>query len=113
MNQNVPEEKAGYSKPQNLAGLVNYAEGAVVSRTLAKNNAGTITLFSFAKGQGLSEHSTPFDAFVEILDGKTDITIGGKKSTVAAGEFLIMPANIPHALQSVTDFKMLLVMLKG
>lgn len=113
MSQNIPNDKTDYSKPNNLADLVKYAEGAVVSRTLVKNSAGTITLFAFANGQGLSEHSTPYDAYVEILDGKADITIGGKKVTAAAGDFLIMPANIPHALQSVTDFKMLLVMIKG
>ncbi|NLI15742.1 MAG: cupin domain-containing protein [candidate division Zixibacteria bacterium] len=113
MNQNTRDEKNDYSNPRKLAGLVEYAEGAVVSRTIVKNDAGTITLFSFADGQGLSEHSAPFDAYVEILDGKADITIGGKKVAVSAGDFLIMPANIPHAVQSVTKFKMLLVMIKG
>jgi len=113
MSQDSPVEKTDLSNPQSLAGSVDYAEGAVVSRTLVKNNAGTITLFSFANGQGLSEHSAPFDAYVEILDGKADITIGGKNVTASAGDFLIMPANIPHALQSVTNFKMLLVMIKG
>lgn len=113
MGQNNQNEKTDFSNPQKLTGLVEYAEGAVVSRTLVKNNAGTITLFSFAHGQGLSEHSAPFDAYVEILDGKADITIGGNKVTASAGDFLIMPANIPHALQSVTNFKMLLVMIKG
>jgi quercetin dioxygenase-like cupin family protein len=113
MTQNTSNEKADFSNPQRLAELVDYADGAVVSRTLVKNNAGTITLFSFASGQGLSEHSAPFDAYVEILDGRADITIGGKKVTTSAGDFLIMPANIPHTVQSVTKFKMLLVMIKG
>jgi quercetin dioxygenase-like cupin family protein len=102
-----------FSSPHTLSGLVDYAEGAVVSRTLVKNNAGTITLFSFAMGQGLSEHSAPFDAFVEILDGQAEIKIGDKKVSVTKGDFVIMPANIPHGLQSITQFKMLLVMIKG
>jgi quercetin dioxygenase-like cupin family protein len=113
MNQNLPNEDLDFTQSRQLESLVGYAEGAVVSRMLTKNNAGNITLFSFAMGQGLSEHSAPFDAFVEILDGQAEITIGGKKVIASKGDFVIMPANIPHALQSISRFKMLLIMIKG
>jgi len=96
-----------------IAMAVDYSPGSVVSKTLIKRDAGNITLFSFDRGQGLSEHSAPFDAFVLILDGTAEITIGGQKSAYDAGQFVIMPANIPHALQAVERFKMLLVMIKG
>jgi quercetin dioxygenase-like cupin family protein len=113
MVQNQTGDNGDFTKPQILGNLIDYADGSVVSRTLVKNNAGTITLFSFAQGQGLSEHSAPFDAFVEILDGEAEIKIGDKKVKAAKGDFVIMPANIPHALQSISPFKMLLVMIKG
>ncbi len=99
--------------PFHLENAVAYAIGSVVSKTLLKKNAGTITLFSFDAGQGLSEHTAPFDAVVYILDGAADITIGGKKFTVSAGESLIMPANVPHALHAEERFKMLLVMIRS
>jgi len=97
----------------NLADHVDYADGSVVSKTLLKKNTGNITLFSFAAGQGLSEHTAPFDAVVQILDGRAEITIGGKPHEVKSGEMLIMPANIPHALHAAERFKMLLVMIRG
>ena len=100
-------------KEVNLAGSVAYAEDSVVSKTLVSKDAGTITLFAFDAGQGLSEHKTPYDAMVYILDGKARITIGGHLHEVSEGEMLIMPANIPHALQANVRFKMLLVMIKG
>ncbi len=99
--------------PFNLAKHVDYADGSVVSKTLLKKDIGNITLFAFDSGQGLSEHTAPFDAVVYILDGKAEITIGGKASTVKAGEMLIMPANISHALHAETRFKMLLIMIRG
>jgi len=92
--------------------LVAYQPGAVVSRTLVKKNAGTVTLFAFDVGQGLSEHTAPFDAIAEILDGETELTIGGKKVVARAGQAVLMPANIPHALRAITPFKMLLVMVR-
>jgi len=92
---------------------VEYGTDAVVSKTLLKKEVGTITLFSFDAGQGLSEHTAPFDAVVQILDGEAEITIGGNPQTVRAGEMLIMPANIPHALQAVKRFKMLLTMIRS
>jgi quercetin dioxygenase-like cupin family protein len=99
--------------PFNLAENVAYAIDAVVSKTLLKKETGNITLFSFEKGQGLSEHTAPFDAVVYILDGRADITIGGQGHSVSAGEMLIMPANISHALHAPERFKMLLVMIKS
>jgi quercetin dioxygenase-like cupin family protein len=97
----------------NLESHIEYAAGAVVSKTLIKKEIGNITLFAFDQGQGLSEHTAPFDAVVHILDGKAEITIGGRPQTVSAGEMLIMPANISHALQATEKFKMLLVMIRG
>lgn len=99
--------------PFNLEKYVNYADDSVVSKTLLKKDIGNITLFSFNSGQGLSEHTAPFDAVVYILDGKAEITIGEKTQTVNSGEMLIMPANIPHALHAEEKFKMLLVMIRG
>jgi quercetin dioxygenase-like cupin family protein len=99
--------------PFNLEKYVNYADGSVVSKTLLKKDIGNITLFSFDSGQGLSEHTAPFDAVVYILDGQAKITIGEKTHTVYTGEILIMPAKVPHALHAEKQFKMLLVMIRG
>lgn len=104
----VPKGKAF-----NLENHIEYADGSVVSKTLIKKKIGNITLFAFDKGQGLSEHTAPFDAVVHILDGKAEITIGGKQQVVSAGDMLIMPAKISHALQSKEKFKMLLVMIRS
>ncbi|MCU0559606.1 MAG: cupin domain-containing protein [Desulfobacterales bacterium] len=99
--------------PFKLETHVDYAAGSVVSKMLLKKEIGNITLFAFDAGQGLSEHTAPFDAVVYILDGRAEISIGGKAATVNAGEMLIMPANVPHALQARERFKMLLVMIRG
>jgi quercetin dioxygenase-like cupin family protein len=97
----------------NLFKLADYVPDSVISRTLVKNDVGTITLFAFARGQGLSRHSAPFNAFVQVLDGEGVITIGEQEHTLKSGEAILMPANVPHAVQAPQDFKMLLVMLKG
>lgn len=108
------EEKKLVGEALTLVDLVGYQEGAVVSKTLVdRKGVGTITLFSFAAGQGLSEHTAPFDAVVEVIDGEAEITIDGEAQTVTAGQLLIMPANHPHALQAVKPFKMILVMIRG
>ncbi len=99
--------------PVRLATLVAYAPGSVVSRTIAKSAAGTLTLFAFDAGQGLSEHSAPFDAYVQVLDGAVELTIGGRKVPASAGDCVRMPANVPHAVQAVERFKMLLTMIRG
>ena len=101
------------AKAHALAGLVDYAPGAIVSRTLAKNRAGTLTVFAFDKGQDLSEHVAPFDAWVEVLDGEATLIIDGKSLRTRAGEMTLMPANIPHAVKAHKRFKMLLIMLKA
>ena len=93
--------------------LTEYVPGSVVSRTLLKNAAGTITLFAFDAGQGLSEHSAPYDAVVQIVDGAATLTIGGKDVPAVAGETVLMPANVPHALHASQRFKMVLTMIRG
>jgi quercetin dioxygenase-like cupin family protein len=96
-----------------LADLIAYQDGSVVSRTVIDKPSGTVTLFSFDKGQGLSEHTAPFDAMVYIIDGEARITISGEELAAKRGEMVIMPANQPHALRAVQPFKMLLVMIKS
>jgi len=111
MDKKAEEIKKG--TPFHLAENVTYAIGSVVSKTLLKKDTGNITLFSFDKGQGLSEHTSPFDAVVYIIDGEAEITIGGDPHTVEAGQMLIMPADVPHALHALEQFKMLLTMIRG
>lgn len=96
----------------NLKKAVNFAEGGVVSKQFIKNNGGNITFFAFDKGEGLSEHTTPFDAIVQIVEGKAEVSIDGKTNLVSEGELIIMPASIPHALFAIEPFKMCLIMLK-
>lgn len=96
-----------------LAEQVNYQPGAVVSRTLIDKKIGTLTLFAFDDGQGLSEHTAPYDAFVQVVDGAADVTIAGRDHRVTAGQMIIMPANIPHSLRAAGPFKMLLVMIRA
>lgn len=96
-----------------FAELIDYSAGGVISKQVLKNAAGNITLFSFDKGQGLSEHTAPFDAMVQILDGKAIIMVDGKPFHMKKGETIIMPANVSHALFATEQFKMLLTMIKG
>jgi len=93
--------------------LIGYQEGSVVSRTIIDKDTGTLTLFAFAKGQGLSEHTAPFDALVYVIDGEAEVTISGKPLNLIEGEMVIMPANQPHALKATKRFKMMLVMIKS
>ena len=92
--------------------LIAYQDGAIVSREILKRKGGTVTLFAFDTGQGLSEHTAPFDALVHVLDGVAEITVGGQANTVRAGGMLLMPAHVPHALKAMERFKMLLVMIR-
>jgi len=112
--ENKEKQAAGnlIAKVSKLDALVNYQEGSIVSRTIIDKKTGTLTLFAFWKGQALSEHTAPFDALVYLLDGEASISIAGKPLTVKQGEFIIMPANEPHALNAINNFKMLLVMIK-
>ena len=96
-----------------LADLVHYQEDSVVSRTIIHKKAGTVTLFAFDDGQGLSEHTTPFDALVYLLDGEAEIVIAGKLLRLKEGEMVMMPANQPHALRAVSKVKMLLTMIRS
>ena len=109
MNQSTAPKGSAFR----LESFVDYAAGSVVSKTLLKKEIGNLTLFAFDAGQGLSEHSAPFDAVVQVLDGSAEITIGGETQTVKTGEMLVMPADIPHALQAQVRFKMLLTMIRG
>jgi len=106
LNQNI-------AKILNLGELLDYQEGSVVSRTLIDKNIGTVTLFSFDKEQGLSEHTAPFDAMVYVFDGKAEIIISGKSHILTKGQIIIMPANDPHALKALERFKMMLIMIKA
>ncbi len=99
-------------KAAKLIDLVDYQDGAIVSKEIIKNDKGTVTLFAFDKGQGLSEHTAPFNALVYNFDGKAEVTIDGKVQLLAAGDIIMMPANKPHALKAIERFKMLLVMVR-
>lgn len=100
-------------KPIEIGDLAEYQTESVVSREIIKKSVGTVTIFAFDKGQGLSEHSAPFDAMVQIVDGVGEITISGKKNIVKKGELIIMPANEPHALFANEPFKMILTMIRS
>jgi quercetin dioxygenase-like cupin family protein len=106
-------------KPSDLSGnamklkdLVEYQKGSVVSRTIIDKNAGTVTLFAFDEDEGLSEHTAPFDALIVDLDGEVEVKIAGVRNHLKEGDVIIMPASKPHALKALTQFKMMLVMIK-
>jgi quercetin dioxygenase-like cupin family protein len=96
-----------------LIDLVNYQEGSVVSRTVINRAKGTVTLFAFDEGEGLSEHTAPFDAIAYVLEGESEITVSGKSLRTTAGEAVLLPANQPHALKALGKFKMLLTMIRS
>jgi len=96
-----------------LKDSIDYSSGATVSKIITKNKNGSTTLFSFDKDQNLSEHTAPFDASVLVLEGQCDISIAGESHLLSAGQLITMPANVPHALEAVTAFKMLLIMIKA
>lgn len=101
------------AKTLKLKELLAYQEEAVVSRTVIDKEAGTVTIFAFDKGQGLSEHTAPYDALVIVVDGEVEIKISGESFHLREGEMIIMPANRPHALKAMTKFKMVLVMIRS
>lgn len=101
------------AKPLKLSELVAYQKGAIVSRTLVDDDGGTVTLFAFDEGQGLSEHTAPYDALVIPVEGEVEIKISGEGFHLKEGEMIIMPANKPHALKAVTKFKMILIMIRA
>jgi quercetin dioxygenase-like cupin family protein len=100
------------AKSIKLTELIDYQEGSVVSREIISKKTGTVTLFAFDEGQGLSEHTAPFDATVFCLEGEVEVTISGKANLVKKGEMIIMPANQPHSLEATSKFKMLLIMIR-
>ena len=109
------ESKAGglpAAEPVALAELVGYQQGSIVSRTLAKRSGGTVTLFAFDEGQALSEHTAPFDAIVQVLEGEVELVIGGRSVLARAGQTVLMPADVPHAVNAPGRFKMLLIMIR-
>ena len=107
---NTGKELAG---PQSPDGLLQYQAGSIVSRMLLKKPSGTVTAFAFDEGEGLSEHTTPYEAFIILLDGQAEVTIAGAAHTVKTGEMILLPAGIPHAVKALSRFKMLLVMIKA
>jgi len=108
------EEKQNYiGKCLDLDKITEYQDGAVVSKTILTKKAGNISMFAFDKGEGLTEHTSPFDAFVQIIQGKAEIKINGEPYIANEGQIIIMPANQPHSLQAIDRFKMMLVMIRS
>src|SRR5580765_8403894 len=101
------------AKVKSLGELLKYQDGSIVSRVLLKNQGGTVTLFAFDMGEGLSEHTAPFEALVFVIDGEAEVEIAGRAYTVRTGETITLPANIPHAVKAATRFKMLLTMIRA
>ncbi len=108
-----PSKEIPAAEAVQLAALASYQEGSIVSRVLVGRQTGTVTLFAFDEGQGLSEHTAPFDALAHVLEGEAEITVSGKPLRTNAGEIVLMPAHQPHALKAVTRFKMLLTMIRS
>jgi quercetin dioxygenase-like cupin family protein len=108
----MQKEELAKGKKIGLNGFIDYANEGIVSKTLLDKKTGSLTLFSFDRGQGLSEHTSPYDASVLILEGQARIRIGARSLTLGAGEMVIMPANVPHALKAMKPFKMLLIMIR-
>ncbi len=113
INEDGNMAKSIVAQAAKLSELVDYQEGSIVSKEIIKNEKGTVTLFAFDKGQGLSEHTVPFDALVYNFDGKANVIIEKETHLLEIGEVIIMPANKPHALKAIERFKMLLVMVKS
>jgi len=101
------------AKTLKVEDLIEYQEGSVVSREIIMKDTGTVTIFAFDKGEGLSEHTAPFDAMVQVIDGKAEITISGNKNVLEKGDMIIMPANDPHALKALEKYKMVLTMIRS
>jgi len=115
MPQDIPSKPKGLPGAQaaRAAELVSYQDGAIVSREIVKKPTGSVTVFAFDMGQGLSEHTAPFDALVQVLEGEVEIAISGKPHFLQGGELILMPANQPHALKALNRFKMILTMIRS
>lgn len=112
MTKSTDSAALPHSEAVSLSTLVPVSPGAVVSRTLLKRSTGNITLFAFDKGQGLSEHTAPFDAFIQVVSGVAELTIGGERVTARPGEVVVMPADVPHAVDAPEPLTLLLVMIR-
>jgi len=112
MNTNTKDDVQNAPEVQNLSAMIGYQEGSVVSRTLIKKKSGTLTLFAFDEGEGLSEHTSPYEALVQIVDGEANVTISGKEYHLKSGEVIFLPAGEPHGLKAPKQFKMLLTMIR-
>ena len=115
MKPETPSKPKGFPGAQvvRVTELVSYQDGAVVSREIVKNPTGNVTLFAFDEGQGLSEHTAPFDALVQVVEGETEIMISGQPHRLQGGEMILLPANQPHALRALNRFKMILTMIRS
>lgn len=113
MNNSVSLEQTAETRVEELAELLQYQDGSVVSRVLLKNKGGTVTLFAFDAGEGLSEHTAPFDALVVVIDGDVEIQIAGETFELGKGQTIVLPANLPHAVKAITQFKMMLIMIRA
>jgi quercetin dioxygenase-like cupin family protein len=115
MQNNTSANPKGFPVAQvaKIVGMINYQDGSIVSREIVKKPTGTVTVFAFDSGQGLSEHTAPFDALVQVLEGEVEITISGNPHCLKGGELILMPANQPHALKALKRFKMLLTMIRS
>ena len=102
-----------HSEILKLTEIINYQDGTIVSKTLINKDKGTITLFAFDKDQSLSEHTAPFDALLQVINGEVEVIISGKKHHLTAGEMILMPANVSHAVKAIEKFKMMLIMIKN
>ena len=112
-NKDLKDNNVLVGQARALSDLIDYQSGSVVSRTVIDKAAGTVTLFAFDEGQGLSEHTAPYDALVYVFEGEAEIMLSGNPTHVKQGEAIIMPGNEPHALKAVTKFKMLLIMVRS
>lgn len=113
VSSHAPSPRLAPAEPVDPAGLIAYASEAIVSRVLVSGKTGSVTLFAFGRGQQLSEHTAPFDALVHVLDGEGQVTVGGKPFPVRAGQMVLMPAGVPHAVLATERFKMLLTMIRA
>ena len=102
-----------HSEIQKLRKMIKYQAGTIVSKTIINKDTGTVTIFAFDKDQSLSEHTAPFDALLQVFDGEVDVVISGKKHHLTTGEMILMPANVPHAVNAIEKFKMMLIMIKS
>ena len=113
MKQETSPKGLSGGQPAKIAELVSYQDGSIVSREIIKKSTGSVTIFAFDEGQGLSEHTAPFDALVQVVDGETEIVISGHPHRLQGGEMILMPAGQPHALKAFTRFKMILTMIRS